>query len=276
VSRLYDALRRVELQKRQPGDTAIEPAGPAEVLKSAIGGRSEIEDAHSVNVNASPSSRLVALSDPKSLCAEKFRALVTRLEHLRYQRELKSIQITSSVINEGKSLVAANLAITLAKYTKSKVLLIEGDLHRPALTSMLGLSRIKGLGDWWSGSGEEITHFLYQLDEMPLWFLSAGKPCDQPYHLLQSERFAGAISSFAAQYDWIVADSAPILPTVDANLWSRLVDGSILVVREGIAPVQALKKGLESLDNPKLLGIVLNDASEFDQTDYKNSYYGNK
>ena len=276
MSRLYDALRRVELQKRQAGDLAIEPAGPAEVLESAMGERSEIEGAHSVKVNASPSSRLVALSDPKSLGAEKFRALVTRLEHLRYQRELKSIQITSSVINEGKSLVAANLAITLAKYTKSKVLLIEGDLHRPALTSMLGLSGIKGLGDWWSGSGEEITHFLYQLDEMPLWFLSAGKPCDQPYHLLQSERFAGAVSSFAAQYDWIVADSTPILPTVDANLWSRLVDGAILVVREGIAPVQALKKGLESLDNPKLLGVVLNEASEFDQTDYKNSYYGNK
>ena len=276
MSRLYDALRRVELQKRQAGDLAIEPAGPAEVLKSAMGGRSEIEGAHSAKVNASPSSRLVALSDPKSLGAEKFRALVTRLEHLRYQRELKSIQITSSVINEGKSLVAANLAITLAKYTKSKVLLIEGDLHRPALTSMLGLSGIKGLGDWWSGSAEEITHFLYQLDEMPLWFLSAGKPCDQPYHLLQSERFAGAVSWFAAQYDWIVVDSTPILPTVDANLWSRLVDGAILVVREGIAPVQALKKGLESLDNPKLLGVVLNEASEFDQTDYKNSYYGNK
>ena len=276
MSRLYDALRRVELQKRQAGDLALEPAGPAEVLKSAIGEKSSVEGTHSVKVNPSPSSRLVALSDPKSLGAEKFRALVARLEHLRDQRELKSVQITSSVINEGKSLVAANLAVTLARYTKSRVLLIEGDLHRPGLTSMFGLSRTKGLGDWWSSSGEEITHFLYQLNEMPLWFLSAGRTLDQPYHLLQSERFAGVISSLALQYDWIVVDSAPMLPTVDANLWSRLVDGTILVVREGIAPVQALKKGLEGLDNPKLLGVVLNEASEFDQTDYANSYYGNK
>jgi capsular exopolysaccharide synthesis family protein len=276
VSRLYDALRRVELQKRQVGDIAIDPTGPAEVLKSAIGERPEIEGTHSVKVNASPSSRLVALSDPKSLGAEKFRALVTRLENLRYQRELKSVQITSSVISEGKSLVSANLAVTLARYTKSKVLLIEGDLHRPAVASMLGLDRIRGLGDWWSSSGEEITHFLHQLDEMPLWFLSAGRPLDQPYHLLQSEKFAGVISWLALQFDWIVVDSTPMLPTVDANLWSRLVDGTILVVREGIAPVQALKKGLEGLDNPKLLGIVLNEASEFDQADYKNSYYGNK
>jgi protein-tyrosine kinase len=276
MSRLYDALRRVELQKRPAGDLPIEPADPAEVLKSAIGGKTEIESTHSARINASPASRLVALSDPKSLGAEKFRALVARLEHLRDQRELRSVQITSSVINEGKSLVAANLAITLARYTKSKVLLIEGDLHRPALTSMLGLNRIRGLGDWWSSSGEEITHFLYQLNEIPLWFLSAGRTLDQPYHLLQSERFAGVISSLASQYDWIVADSTPMVPTVDTNLWSRLVDGTILVVREGIAPVQALKKGLEGLDNPKLLGVVLNEASEFDQADYKNSYYGGK
>ncbi len=276
MSRLYDALRRVELQKRQVGDIAVESAGPAEVLKSAIGEKPFVEGTHSVKVSPSPSSRLVALSDPKSLGAEKFRALVTRLEHLRNQRELKSVQITSSLINEGKSLVAANLAVTLARYTKSRVLLIEGDLHRPGLTSMFGLSRTQGLGDWWSSSGEEITHFLYQLNDMPLWFLSAGKRCDQPFHLLQSERFAGALTSLAAQYDWIVADSAPMLPTVDANLWSRLVDGTILVVREGIASVQALKKGLESLDNPKLLGVVLNEASEFDQTDYANSFYGNK
>ena len=272
MSRLYDALRRVESQKRPSGEAGNEPAQPAEVLKSIFGEKSEIETAKSMTVNASPSSHLVALSDPKSLGAEKFRALAARLEHLRNQRGLKSLQITSSVINEGKSLVAANLAVTLARYSKCKVLLIEGDLHRPTLTSMFALHRIKGLSDWWSSSGEEITHFLYQLNEMPLWFLGAGKACDQPYHLLQSERFAVAIASLAAQYDWVVVDSTPMLPNVDANLWSRLVDGTILVVREGIAPMSALKKGLESLDNPKLLGIVLNDASEFDQKDYSYSY----
>jgi Mrp family chromosome partitioning ATPase len=60
---------------------------------------------------------------------------------------------------------------------------------------------------------------------------------------------------------------------VDANLWSRLVDGTLLVVREGTTPVGALKRGLQSLDNPKLVGVVLNEASEFDQIGQYDRYY---
>ena len=62
-------------------------------------------------------------------------------------------------------------------------------------------------------------------------------------------------------------------PTADANLWSRLVDGTLLVVREGVAPVKALKKGLQALDNPKLVGIVLNEASDIDRTYYEDQHY---
>ncbi len=67
-----------------------------------------------------------------------------------------------------------------------------------------------------------------------------------------------------------------MLPIIDANLWSRLVDGTLLVVREGVAPLKALKKGLQSLDNPKLIGVVINEASEFDQVDYDGQYYGTR
>ena len=108
---------------------------------------------------------------------------------------------------------------------------------------------------------------------MPLWFLGADKVRDQPSAILQSPRFTEAFAGITSNFDWIVVDSTPMLPVVDANLWSRLVDGTLLVVREGVAPVSALKKGLESLDNPKLIGVVLNEASEFNQGSYKYSYY---
>ena len=100
-----------------------------------------------------PESRLVALTDPNSLGAEKFRALATRFDHLRSQRELRSFQVTSSVIDEGKTLVAGNIAVTLAKYSGSKTLLVEGDLHRPTLANLFGLRELPGLNHWWS-SGE--------------------------------------------------------------------------------------------------------------------------
>jgi capsular exopolysaccharide synthesis family protein len=271
MSGLYEALRKLESEKRGTAEITIDSAQPAEVLRNITGTNVEVSETESAKIDAPPSSRLVALSDPKSLGAEKFRALATRLERLQGQRELKSIQITSSVVNEGKTLVAANLAVTLAACTKSRVLLIEGDLHRPTLTSVLGLNRLKGIGDWWA-SKDEITRFLVQLNGLQLWFLGAGKSEDQPYQILQSDRFAEAFRSLTGQYEWIVADSTPMLPVVDVNLWSRLVDGTLLVVREGVAPLHALRKGLESLDNPKLIGTVLNEASEFDRVSYTYPY----
>jgi capsular exopolysaccharide synthesis family protein len=196
------------------------------------------------------------------------------LDHLRKQRELKSFQVISSVINEGKTVVAGNVAITLAKYSGSKTLLIEGDLHRPTLAAQFGLCEYPGLSHWWSGRDPELTQFVYKLDEMPLWFLSAGNPCDRPSDILRSARFAKAFAQLANQFEWIVVDSTPMLPIVDANLWSRLVDGTLLVVREGTAPVKALKNGLQALDHPKLIGVVMNEASGTDQVNYDGQYYG--
>jgi protein-tyrosine kinase len=232
------------------------------------------EEARSVAAEVSPESHLVALTDPHSLGAEKFRALVTRLDDLRKQRELKSFQVTSSVINEGKTLVAANVAVTLAKYSGSRTLLIEGDLHRPTLAALLGLGELRGLSHWWSGRDPELNQFIYKLDDMPLWLLSAGKIWNSPSDVLRSTRFAKAFAQLASQFEWVVVDSTPMLPIVDANLWSRLVDGTLLVVREGLTPVKVLKSGLKALDGPKLIGVVINEASESDHRDYDGQYYG--
>jgi len=218
-------------------------------------------------------ARFVALSEPNSLGAEKFRALITRLDNLRKEQDLKSFQVTSSVAGEGKSLVAANMAITLAKYSNCKTLLIEGDLHRPSLAASMGLAELPGMGQWWADAGSELPQFVHQLDGMPLSFLPAGIPCDQPWEVLRSTRLADAFSQFSSQFEWIVVDSTPMLPIVDVNLWSKLVDGMLLVVREGFTPVKALQKGLRALDHPRLIGVVLNEASESDQASYEAQYY---
>src|ERR1700689_4397714 len=116
MSRLYEALRRLELGNSQSEVPIPEIAHPAETFNNVMDATFEIEGAHAAELHVSPESRLVALSDPKSLGAEKFRALATRLEHLREKTELRSLQVTSAVVNEGKSLVSANLAITLVKH----------------------------------------------------------------------------------------------------------------------------------------------------------------
>jgi capsular exopolysaccharide synthesis family protein len=233
----------------------------------------ETVESSTIVISASPKSRLVAFTDPNSLGAEKFRALATRFDHLRNQRQFRSFQVTSSAINEGKSLVAANIAITLAQYSGSKTLLVEGDLHRPTLENSLGLSGTRGLIHWWSDGAADLGKYVHQVNGMPLWFLPAGGPYDQPSDLLRSARFVKAFGQLAGQFEWTVVDSAPMLPTVDVNLWSRLLDGTLLVVREGKTPVKVLKNGLKALDHPKLVGVVVNDATGFDQVNYKNQYY---
>lgn len=278
MSRLYDTLRRMEKEKRRSGIILPESDKPLDLLSNVMASPLEISESPGAKINVGQSSRLVALTDPKSLGAEKFRALVARLENLRQKGELQSLQITSSVVNEGKSLVAANLAITFGKHFGYKVLLVEGDLHRPSLSGLFGLGQLEGINQWWSSrkDAEEIARYIYNLEDIPLAFLSAGSACNQPSQILQSARFAEMFVRLRGGFDWIVVDSTPMSPVVDSNLWSRLVDGTLLVVREGFAPIKALQTGVKSLDNPKWLGMVLNEASEFDRVNYSDQYYGVK
>jgi len=277
MSRLHDALQKSERERRQLKAVQVK-AEPVAAVRDEETPKMEPStgwNSRSVSLQIPAESRLVALTEPFGLGAEKFRVLVTRLEHLRKKSTpLKSLQVTSGGIAEGKTLVSGNLALTLAKGSGSKVLLIEGDLHNPTLASVLGLSQLPGLIDWWSGAKREIDQSLYQIQDLPLWFLPAGGTYDQPSTILQSPRFAEVFAQLSRQFDWIVVDSTPMVPMADVNLWSRLVDGTLLVVREGVAPVKALKRGLASLDNPKLVGVVLNDTSELDhETSYGYDKY---
>ena len=275
MSRIYETLRRMEMQRSKPDAVRIESLHPVDLVNTAMTEPAEMEATSTAKIEITLKTRLVALTDPRGLGAEKFRALVARLENQRKDRDLKSLQVTSAVVNEGKSLVSGNLAVTLAKHTGSRVLLVEGDLHRPTLATLFGLGPLEGIGHWWSAREEKerISRYIYRLNEIPLWFLGAGATPDHPSQILQSARFAETFSRMASWFDWIVIDSTPMLPMVDANLWSRLVDGTLVVVREGVTPVRSLKKGFESLDNPKLVGMVLNEASEFDRTNYADQYY---
>jgi protein-tyrosine kinase len=261
-----------------PQDVTAREPFPAESIAKAIPlnrprpTATAIVHDRSVRVKISPKLGLVTLTEPKCWAAEKFRALVTQLCDMRKQGALKSFQITSSTVNEGKTLVATNVAVTLAKYSGSRILLFEGDLHRPALAALLGLEKLRGLGDWWSGPDLELGTYIHQLRDLPFWFLPAGQFCGRPSDILSSARFVNAFTQLAEQFEWVVVDSTPMLPIVDVNLWSKLVDGTLLVVREGQTPIHMLKKGLQALIRPKLIGVVMNDVSGSDQEHYNKHY----
>jgi capsular exopolysaccharide synthesis family protein len=220
-------------------------------------------------------ARLVSMLDERGLGAEKFRVLAARLTNLRHNVKLRSVQVTSSVIAEGKSLVSANLAFTLAKRLSSSVLLVEGDLRKPALCSLFGISRRPGIGEWWKQERAPMRNFVVRLGSTSLYLLPAGS-VQHPASILQSGRMVEGIKEFCEHFDWIVIDTPPLLPMADSNLWARLADGTLLVVRRGIVSRKALKQALETLDSPKLIGAVLNDATDLDQVSYYGKYYSGK
>src|SRR5580704_4164691 len=155
MSRIFDALLRSKSEGNgfefslESSLTAAPP--PATVVETNDRATDDLAQFQSMAISASPSSRLVCLTDQASLAAEKFRFLGVRLRQLSQTRSLKKVLITSTIPEEGKTTVSANLAISLAQRRPQKVLLLEGDLRRPALSSRFGLRQLPGLSEWLQG-----------------------------------------------------------------------------------------------------------------------------
>jgi capsular exopolysaccharide synthesis family protein len=227
-------------------------------------------DFPSLEVSVLPTSRLVFLTEPDSLAAEKFRFLGVRLRQLQQSRPLKKVLVTSTIPEEGKSTVSANLAGVLAR-RKQSVLLIEGDLRRPTLAQQFGLGRLAGLGEWLQ-SGRQTVSNVYRLEGPDFWFMPAGNPPENPLELLQSGRLSYLMGQLADLFDWIIVDSPPLLPLADTTVWSRVTDGTFLVAREGKSEKKQLQRGLEALKKSDLLGVVLNGCAHPDHKSYYQRY----
>jgi capsular exopolysaccharide synthesis family protein len=288
MSRVYEALQKSQgenpsaspLVSDQP-EAAATPSEATAVAVAAGVPVGEPTEANWLNVPAdrilhprpTPEQRLVALAEPNSAGAEMFRVLSTRLAHMQNKRRLQKLLITSSVGDEGKSVVAVNLALTLARRPNVRTLLIEADLRRPSASKLLTSSSLLGISDWNAGK-LALEDSLYQVNDLPLWFLSAGRGMSEPLPLLESDRFAKMLETVSSSFDWVLLDATPMLPMADSTSLSRLCDGVLVVVREGHTHRKVLNKALESIEKSKLLGMVFNEASMSNAV-YEHYYGGN-
>ena len=281
MSRVYEALRQSE-QETGVTPALLDPdtfvsgtAATEQAVEQPVAGLAWSE-IRSLLPAVREESRIVALTEGNSLGAEKFRLLRARLRNLREHRQLQRLVVTSAVPNEGKTLVAMNLAVSLAKHTDERILLLEGDLRKPMLGQHLGIKALPGVGEWWASADEPVTKFIYRFDDLQLWVLPAGSAPEDPVSILQSSRFLELYKELSTRFDWIIIDAPPLLPMADVSFWSRQADGMLLVVREGVTPKTVLQKGLETLDNPKVIGVVLNDAHAVESSYYHHYYYEKK
>jgi protein-tyrosine kinase len=217
-------------------------------------------------------ARLVCLTDQGAMAAEKFRVLGLKLRHLREQRKLKRIVITSSIPEEGKSLIAANLALNQSRSKVLNTVLVDGDLRRPELARRFGFHRnLPGLSEVLRGE-RQLSEVVYKLEGTGLWFLPAGMTPENPLEVMQSGRLQQLLEQLEAFFDWIVIDTPPIRPLADTSLWMKLVDGVLLVTREGVCEKKQLERALEVIDRSTMLGVVVNSCSSNDQKYYYSRY----
>jgi capsular exopolysaccharide synthesis family protein len=254
-----------------PAELVGETPGGVESLPAAM--RLEILSRfQSLSISPPTQSRLVCLTDRENPTAEAVRLLGVRLRNLRRVRALRKVLITSTIPQEGKSMIAANLACALAHTSDERTVLVEGDLRRPSLSQMFGIHQARGLCDWLQDEEGPLPN-VYNLDAAGIWMLPAGGASRNPLELLQSQRLPLLMEQLAACFDWIIIDSPPVLPLADTSIWMRLADGILLVARQGITEKQQLQKGLDALDSQKLLGALLNGtmASAYSGYYYRSS-----
>lgn len=201
-----------------------------------------------VDANILPSSR------------EQYRRLAATLHHAQRDRGLKVVMITSAAAGEGKTLTASNLALTLSESYRRSVLLIDADLRRPVLHSVFRIDNSCGLSE--GLVADEAQRMPARQISDRLAILPAGRPSADPMAGLTSDRMRRLIDEARAAFDWVIIDTPPVALLPDANLLGAMVDGVIVVVKAASTPHHLVKRALDAVGRTRVLGVVLNRATE--------------
>lgn len=245
------------------------------LTKSEVAGSEshlDVQGFLAAEVSLGPASRLAFHTDPGGIAADRYRFLRMRLRELWNFGKLKTLLVTSPLPEDGKSTTAINLATALADHGRSKVLLVEADLYHSPLVSMLGLDPTPGLAECVE-SGVDLRSAIRKLHPLEWFLLPAGKPQGNPTELLHRDEFARILRQVASSFDWILIDSPPVLPLVDALVLKRLADGTLLIARAGHTPRKAIEQSLSLIGKEHVVGIALNATEKVNQGYSKYSGY---
>jgi capsular exopolysaccharide synthesis family protein len=192
---------------------------------------------------------------------EAFRKLRTNLRGRQVTEGSSVIVVTSSVYGEGKSMTAANLAVTFADGGQ-KVLLVDADLRRPRVIDYWGLRPSLGLADVLAGKAA-VNDCFHSGGVDRLTLLSGGRPPSDPAQVIGSPRMRELLAALRNRFDVIVIDAPPLLPVTDAALATGQADGAILVVRYGKTRLAQVSSAIDALESAgaRLIGCVVNMAS---------------
>jgi capsular exopolysaccharide synthesis family protein len=202
---------------------------------------------------------LVVAIAPHSAVAEQYRAMRQRITLHEEQSAVRTVMVTSPGAGEGKSITAANLALTMAQEFQRRVLLVDTDLRGPSVHALFGLDGTPGLAEVLAGEAT-LDEALVYLPDYRLTVLAAGATPDYPTELLGSTAMRRTLDTLRARFDRVLLDLPAVMPLADVGTVAPLADGVVMVVRAGVTQRPALDQALAAFEENKVLGVVLNEV----------------
>ena len=190
--------------------------------------------------------RIVSATDRHSYLAEQYKVIRTNLYSLSPQAPFKTIVMTSSQPQEGKSVTSANLSYTLSLDAEKKVVLIDADFRRPTLHKLLGIPRKPGFTDILNGKAS-LGEFTKKPNVENLYVIPSGTLMPSPSEFLSSVKMKGLIEELKAKFDYVIFDTPPVINVTDSCILGSICDCVLLVARVGVTPKNMIEEAFTML-----------------------------
>lgn len=279
MSRIDEALERAtgadsKLFAAAASQSAFQPAWPVvgdRSVPAKRGGEGALRGPTGTPVGFSStwSQRLVNSADSAPALVEQFRRLGGTLHKARRMNGLRSVMVTSATPGDGKTLTAINLSLVLAGSFNSEVLLVDADLRRPSIPSVVDFSQEAGLSEALAAKNEQTLALVRIAPRLTL--LPAGQPIANSIEAVTSPRMQQILAEASTRYDWIILDAPPVGITTDARLLAEFVGGTLLVIRAGQTQHDDIARSISALGREQILGVVLNGVTT---AEHDGEYYG--
>lgn len=204
--------------------------------------------------------RLVVMPQSSPATVRQYQHAAAALEQVQREKNVRTVAIVSAVAGEGRTLTAANLALMLSEAFHRRVLLIDTHLEQPRLHHVFQVSAGAGLRRCLQLASDHPVPFVELTAKLAL--LPGGRGERSADEVLGSEPMRQLLAKAAADFDWVILDTAPASEQPDAALLSRLVDRVVLVVRAGRTLTPLVEQLVEQLGRERVAGVVLNQASD--------------
>ncbi len=246
-------------------------------ISSKLGVKS-LGSINKVNVKSkSDAKQGILITDKKTgfTFIESYKLIRTKIEHAAAKQGYKTIVVSSTLENEGKTTTATNIALSLAQNGKS-VLLIDADLRKPSVAKTLGFAATDDEGICGIISGQKtLKESIKYSEKYQLFVLVTGRAVENSSEILSSPKMEEIIESAKKEFDFVIIDTAPCGILADASILAGYADTTILVVKQDYAPARRIKRAVDNIENSgtEILGCIYNNS---ERGFGKPSFYGKK